>query len=144
VSTRLALFTSLFVLGCGRSDLGSELLDGGAAPRDAGAVTDAGVTQRRGPLFVARNESPCPVTATEADLKQRPAGQQFVLVKTKAVEECTGAGGDWLIGAAEVRRGYFLGRHACWFFDTALRASPGTEYWGVARYSQTEIGRAHV
>jgi hypothetical protein len=87
------------------------------------------------PLFVFTGDL-CPGRGTEADL----APQKYdglVVVKMTAQRECTGAGGDWLVGdALDADRGFFAGSHACWFLPQELEVAPAS-YFAVVRYSQT-------
>ncbi|MDP2274677.1 MAG: hypothetical protein Q8N23_05710 [Archangium sp.] len=99
---------------------------------DAG-VADAGV--REAPIFVFTG-SGCPDAGTEQDLTPLQF-DGIALVKFRATEECSGAGGEWLIGT-EVgsTRDLFVGQHACYFQPAALRGS-STERFAVVRYMQT-------
>ncbi len=127
MSRRLVLLVLL--AGCGRTGLLDEV-DGG--------VMDAGAPQREAPLFVAVESGACARVGVERELSLLGSGERLVLMKTKAVEECSGAGGDYLVGSqVNATRDAFLGAHACFFLDAALRESQGQVFWGVTRLSQT-------
>jgi hypothetical protein len=120
----------VLLAGCGRTGLLDEA-DGG--------VVDAGlVAQREAPFFVAVEDGGCATAGVESALKLAGSGERLVLMRTKAVDECSGAGGEYLIGAeVNERRDAFLGGHACYFLDATLRQSQGLVFWGVTRLSQT-------
>ena len=64
--------------------------------------------------------------------------QELVLVQTKVSDECSGAGGEYFIGAQEGGAGdLWLGGHACYFLDPLLRTPSDSVWWGVARVVQT-------
>ncbi len=124
----------VFVVGCGRSEIGDDVvplgaltvdagaldagsLDGG--PRDAG-VMDAGVLPAALSIFVA--DQRCPVAGAEASLKPR-ANEQLLLVKTTVEQECSGAGGDWLLGTLLDGSQVAFGAHACFFVPASLPRS---------------------
>lgn len=111
------------------------LLSCGRTPVDAfdAGVVDAGIIEA--PLFVFTG-SLCPAQGTEADLTPMPS-DGLALVRFRAQGECSGAGGEWLIGR-EVgsSRDFFVGEHACYFFPELLRDS-AVERFGVVRFSQT-------
>jgi hypothetical protein len=87
------------------------------------------------PLFVFTGSN-CPSTGSEADLTPGEY-EGLALVRFRALDECSGAGGQWLVGS-EVgsSRGLFVGSHTCSFFPEPLRDSTGTRF-GVVRFSQT-------
>lgn len=62
------------------------------------------------------------------------AGEGVAVVEVFFQEECTGAGGQYIL-AREVDgdRAFWIGAHACWTLD---RLPPG-RHFGVLRYSQT-------
>lgn len=117
-----SLFALLLLLvACGRTPVDPEL------------VADAGL--KEAPLFVFTG-SGCPDAGTEQDLTPlRSDG--LALVRFRATGECSGAGGEWLIGT-EVgsTRDLFVGEHACYFQPQALRDS-NAERFAVVRYMQT-------
>ena len=135
---RLVLLLPL--CGCGRSGLLDEL---GLAPFDAGTSRDAGVDAgvgvdaglrldagvRAGPSFVFKSSNTCPGTGSEMDLIPRP-GERLVLVKTTVQTECSGAGGDWLIGTLLDSTSIAFGAHACFFVPSRLQ---DTSWFGLAR-----------
>jgi hypothetical protein len=64
--------------------------------------------------------------------------QELVLVQTKVSDECSGAGGEYFIGAEQGGGGdLWLGGHACYFLDPLLRVPSDRIWWGVARIVQT-------
>lgn len=116
------------VCACGRTDLDAEF-----APMQEEPPV---VTQRESPLYVFK-DAPCPTTGEERDLNVTDSGERLVLVKTQPQQECSGAGGDYLVGSeVGTSRDVFVGTHACWFLPRALADARQT-YWGVARVSQT-------
>ena len=127
---RLALALVLFG-ACGRTDLADEVdagLDAGV--RDAG-LADAGPAVP--PKWVFKSNERCPFLGVESDLS--PAiGEQVVLVKTRVESECSGAGGEWLIGheVGGLGRDFALGGHACYFLPAELTLGV-TEWFAVAR-----------
>lgn len=124
-----ALF-ALVLVGCGRTDL-LEDADGGV---DAGVY--AGV--REAPFFVAVEDGGCASAGVESQLKPLGSGERLVLMKTKALDECSGAGGEYLVGTeVNASRDAFLGAHACSFLSAELRMNFGQVFWGVTRLSQT-------
>lgn len=138
--TTVFFLASLGLLACGRSNLGEE-------PQPAAPTPP--VQQREAPLFVFRG-SPCPTPGVESDLKVSIQGDRLVLVQTQAQGECSGAGGEYLIGRdVNAPVDFFVGAHACYFHPAALRdtesyqcvgGGPCTRqrmFWGVARVSQT-------
>lgn len=134
---RCLLVSSLVALGCGRTNLLDDADGGADGGADAGVVPDAGVVQRAAPLFVATSGVQCPTAGVELDLKVTTSSERLALVQTKALDECSGAGGEYLIGReVGVSRDLFLGQHACYFLNAQLRTFDGTVYWGVARLSQ--------
>lgn len=94
---------------------------------------DAGV--KEAPLFVFTG-SGCPDAGTEQDLAPQQS-DGVALVRFRATEECSGAGGEWLIGT-EVgsTRQLFVGEHTCSFQPPLLRNS-SDERFAVVRYMQT-------
>ena len=107
------------------------------------------VQQREAPLFVFRG-SPCPTLGVESDLKVSASGDRLVLVQTQPQGECSGAGGEYLIGRdVNASLDFFVGTHACYFHPPALRDTESFTcvgggvctrqrvFWGVARVSQT-------
>lgn len=126
--------------GCGRSgvldDLAPAPVDGGvsrdsgvgdAGTRDAGTPVDAGL--RASPSFVFKSTDTCPGAGSEMDLVPR-AGERLVLVKTTVQTECSGAGGDWLIGTQLDGSSIAFGAHACFFVSNQLH---NTAWFGLAR-----------
>lgn len=131
--SRKLLLLLVVLAGCGRTDL-IEAVDGGLA--DAGMKPP--VVQREAPLFVAVPSGGCAKPGAESDLEVRESGERLVLMKTKALDECSGAGGEYLIGTeVNAARDAFLGEHACYFLNSTLRQSQGQLFWGVTRLSQT-------
>ena len=129
-----ALFVVVLV-GCGRTDL-IEDADGGVDGGRVDAGVDAGV--REAPFFVAKEDGGCAQAGVETDLKPVGSGERLVLMKTKALDECSGAGGEYLIGTeVNASRDAFLGAHGCYFLGAELRMNFGQVYWGVTRLSQT-------
>lgn len=118
---RRLIFVALFALACGRTPVENE-------------ANDAGVKEAA--LFVFTGDN-CPDAGTEADLTpQRFEG--LAVVKFRAMEECSGAGGEWFYGVEDgSTRGLFVGAHACYFHPPALRDSRTTDRFAVVRFSQT-------
>jgi hypothetical protein len=94
------------------------------------------VTTRETPIAVFKVTECCPGRGTEADLTPT-ASDSLVLVRTIAQSECSGAGGDWLIGReADASRDLHMGAHACLFIPKELNTATPVR-WGVARTLQT-------
>lgn len=126
----LVLVVFVVFVGCGRSEIGDDVAlrttvaDAGAldaGSRDAGAldagVMDAGVLPTALSIFVA--DQRCPAAGPESSLKPR-ANEQLLLVKTTVQQECSGAGGDWLIGTLLDGSEVAFGAHACFFVPASL------------------------
>lgn len=126
------LVALLALAACGRTGL-LEDADGGGL--DAGLKPTG---PRDAPLFVAVEDGACAKAGAEDDLQVQGSGERLVLMRSKANGECSGAGGEYLIGAeVGTSRDAFLGAHACYFLSEALRQTEGQVYWGVTRLSQT-------
>ena len=124
--SRIAL-ALLVLCACGRTSV----LDEADAGVDAGVVPS-----REDAIFVAAEGTSlqCAVTASEGALRVRDPGDRLVLLKTKAQDECSGAGGEYLLGSElDGARDYFLGEHACYFLSTLMREARETVFFGVAR-----------
>lgn len=121
--TMKALGVALTLLACGRT---GTLLPGQEPQQPQ---------QRESPLFVFTGDL-CPDAGIEADLvPQKSDG--LALVKMTAQGECSGAGGEWLIGRElGTTRDFFVGSHACYFQPRELMPQPA-EYFAVVRYMQT-------
>lgn len=124
---RLVTLMLVAFAGCGRTDLSEELL---------GRQEPTRVEQRESPLYVFKN-APCPSEGVEGDLRVNDSGERLVLLKTQPQIECSGAGGDYLVGEeVESSRSVFVGSHACWFLPRQL-ADGRALFFGVARVAQT-------
>lgn len=130
----MRLVLLLLLCGCGRSGLLDEFV---LAPVDAGTSRDAGVDAgtrldagvRVAPILVFKSSNMCPGAGTEPDLIPGP-GERLVLVKTTVQTECSGAGGDWLIGTQLDGTSIAFGAHACFFVPSRLQ---DTSWFGLAR-----------
>ncbi len=120
---RVAALTLLCLTACGRTDLIDPPLPAPPAPSTP-APGPAPVAEYARVVFKGPD---CPTTGEERDLLP-DAGEQLTVVRFRAVEECSGAGGDWLL-ADDI----FLGEHACWFFSDELRAGGPQLRYGLAR-----------
>ena len=90
------------------------------------------------PRFVLVGTQDCPLMGGAEALVLSAPEQELVLVQTKVSDECSGAGGEYFIGAAEGGAGdLWLGGHACYFLDPLLRTPSDRIWWGVARVVQT-------
>jgi hypothetical protein len=122
---------ALLFCACGRTDLAPEG-DGGvdAGVRDAGVV-DAGPPPK--PRWVFKGDERCPFLGAEADLTPG-IGEQVALVSTRLESECSGAGGEWIIGheVGGAGRDFAFGGHACYFFPPELTLGV-TEWFAVVR-----------
>ncbi len=108
----------------------TETLDTDAAP-DTRPTAPA-------PRFVLVGTQDCPLMGGAEALVLSAPEQELVLVQTKVSDECSGAGGEYFIGAAEGGAGdLWLGGHACYFLDPLLRTPSDRIWWGVARVVQT-------
>ena len=90
------------------------------------------------PRFVVVGTQECPMMGGAEALVLSAPEQELVLVQTKVSDECSGAGGEYFIGAAEGGAGdLWLGGHACYFLDPLLRTPSARIWWGLARVVQT-------
>ena len=90
------------------------------------------------PRFVLVGTQECPMMGGAEALVPSAPAQELVLVQTKVSDECSGAGGEYFIGAEEGDGGdLWLGGHACYFLDPLLRTPSDRIWWGVARLVQT-------
>ena len=113
-----------------------------AAPADTDLVdTDAAADTRPtapAPRFVVVATPDCPIMGGAEALVLSAPEQELVLVQTKVSDECSGAGGEYIIGAEEGDGGdLWLGGHACYFLDPLLRTPSDRIWWGLARVVQT-------
>ena len=113
-----------------------------SAAADADALeTDAAADTRAiapAPRFVLVGTQECPMMGGAEALVLSAPEQELVLVQTKVSDECSGAGGEYFIGAEEGDGGdLWLGGHACYFLDPLLRTPSDRIWWGVARVVQT-------
>jgi hypothetical protein len=77
-----------------------------------------------------------PVGDAENVLRPIEAGDDVAVVELLFADECTGAGGNHiLLRTLDGSREFWLGSHACYFFDFAL--VDGVFRFGVVRYAQT-------
>lgn len=87
------------------------------------------------PLYVFTGSN-CPSRGTESDLAPNRF-EGLALVRFRVVEECSGAGGEWLVGRDESGvKDFFVGEHACFFLPPDLR-DQSPERFGLVRYSTT-------
>lgn len=123
---RFATLLLVISSACGRTPFDPE-------PKADAGVNDAGF--KEAPLFVFTGAT-CPDAGTEQDLTPLQF-DGLALVRFRATEECSGAGGEWFVGT-EVgsTRDLFVGQHACFFQPAALRNSEA-ERFAVVRYMQT-------
>lgn len=90
------------------------------------------------PRFVLVATPDCPMMSSAEALALSAPEQALVLVQTKVSDECSGAGGEYFIGAEEGDGGdLWLGGHACYFLDPLLRTPSDRIWWGLARLVQT-------
>ena len=110
---RLTLASVLALsVACGRSELD-----------DVEAVTpnltpDPPVTSPPTAVYVRPTADSCPRPGVEADLRPQP--EDLRLVELRILEECSGAGGQWIIGRERGTRDVMLGEHSCYFAPTTL------------------------
>ena len=124
-AVRNSLLSLLCLAACGRSDLVDE-----AMKPDASVVMPAPVVAK--PLFAWTPGAQCPVATNAVDLKPR-AGESLVVVEMTAQGECSGLGGEWLIGLeVSTERHVFFGDHGCSFLPDAWK-DPVQRHYGVAR-----------
>lgn len=109
-------------LACGRSELD-----------DVEAVTpsftpDPPITTPPTAVYTRPGDSRCPRPGVEADLRPQ-ADEELRLVELRILDECSGAGGQWIVGRERgTRRDVMLGEHACYFAPmpiTVLEPVPG-------------------
>ena len=104
---------------------------------DSDTATDAPAPAPE-PRFVLVGTQECPMMGGAEALVLSAPEQELVLVQTKVSDECSGAGGEYFIGAEEGDGGdLWLGGHACYFLDPLLRTPSDRNWWGVARVVQT-------
>ena len=111
-----------------------------AVPADADADVEAADTRPAAPAprFVLVATPDCPMMGSAEALALSAPEQELVLVQTKVSDECSGAGGEYFIGAEQGGGGdLWLGGHACYFLDPLLRVPSDRIWWGVARIVQT-------
>ena len=122
--------------GQGAADT-SAATDAAPADADTGAAADTRPTAPE-PRFVLVGTQDCPMMGGAEALVLSAPEQALVLVQTKVSDECSGAGGEYFIGAEEGDGGdLWLGGHACYFLDPLLRTPSDRIWWGVARLVQT-------
>lgn len=126
---RTSLFCLLCLVACGRSELVEEF-----SP-DAAVVTPPPMKPEvKKPLWVFEM-SRCPMAANEVALKPS-AGERVFAVEVRAQEECSGLGGEWLIGRElDARRDVMLGGHGCFFVPREL-LTKSSQTFGVVRVAQ--------
>jgi hypothetical protein len=72
-------------------------------------------------------------SAAEDELRVKESGEANVVVELAFLNECTGAGGQYILArAVDGSRFFWIGAHACTTWET-----PPTGKFGVVRYSQT-------
>ena len=132
----------LLLVACGRSDVTGETiaasrLDAGVVSADGGR-TDAGVTRdagvRTGPAHVFTRSGDCARAGVEGDLAPA-AGEALLLVKSSPQIECSGAGGDWLVGTGLSAEQLAFGNHACFFLPPSLMTR--SDWFGLARVTMS-------
>ena len=115
------------------SDSTEAAADTAAAPADADTRPAAPA-----PRFVLVATPECPIMGSAEALALSAPEQELVLVQTKVSDECSGAGGEYFIGAEPGGGGdLWLGGHACYFLDPLLRTPSDSIWWGLARVVQT-------
>jgi hypothetical protein len=128
------------MVGCGRTNVSDEAADAGPMMLDAGLPPGP----RPLPVAVFVNAGPtasagqCPFAGSETDLRPQ-SGERLVLLRTRSLDECSGAGGEWLISrearsAVSAPQDSFVGAHTCYFLPTSLR---NRNFWSVARLRQS-------
>lgn len=126
--TRAALFALLSLTACGRTDLVETVTATPPAPA-------AGGTPAEYARVVFKNAD-CPTTGEERDLIPE-AGERLTVVRFRAVEECSRAGGDWFLGHdVGGTNDLLMGQHACWFFSDDLRNTAEQIRYGLVRATQ--------
>ena len=126
--------------GSGQGDADTSA-DTSTAADTAAGDTDAAADPRPtapAPRFVVVATPDCPIMGGAEALVLSAPEQELVLVQTKVSDECSGAGGEYFIGAEEGDGGdLWLGGHACYFLDPLLRTPSDRIWWGLARVVQT-------
>lgn len=91
---------------------------------------------REPPLFVFVPNEHCVSEGTESDLA--PAQyESLAIVRFRFLEECSGAGGEWLVGRdVEGSRTLLAGDHTCYFVPEPYRQSQ-EHHFAVVRFSIT-------
>jgi hypothetical protein len=109
-----------------------------AAPADADVEAADARPAAPAPRFVLVATPECPIMGSAEALALSAPEQELVLVQTKVSDECSGAGGEYFIGAEPGGGGdLWLGGHACYFLDPLLRTPSDSIWWGLARVVQT-------
>lgn len=114
---------ALLTLACGQAAPVDGLRGGTPAP-----------TAQPTAIYV-EDSTGCPTDGTEAALRP-DASDTLVVASLRAIGECSGAGGDWLIGRVlGARRDLMFGAHSCYFLG-GVETRPSTAF-GVVRVTQT-------
>ncbi len=85
-----------------------------------------------------KDDKGCPSSQQIGDAREQltiaQSGEGVAVVEVFFQEECTGAGGQYIL-AREIDgfRAFWIGAHACWTLDRL----PTGRHFGVLRYSQT-------
>jgi hypothetical protein len=116
------------------------LLFGGCGGRSDLPIGERTVTLVPTPTALhGRDERGCPSSLPIADaartMESKQFGEAVAVVELFYQEECTGAGGQYIL-AREVDgfRSFWIGAHACWSLVMPLPEGPR---FGVVRYNQT-------
>jgi predicted small lipoprotein YifL len=128
---RLPLLLALLAAStsCGRSGL---LDDPPAQP--TAPVAPSPPVVREDPLAIFTPGGLCPTEGANEDLIPG-ASDDLVVVRFRFQEECSGAGGQWLVGRYDTStRDLFAGGHACYFLPEDLR-DPVPERFALVRFS---------
>lgn len=136
---RRALLLSVFsaLVGIASSGCGGRIESDGSGPSGATATDPA---EQATALYTADPRSSCatPASLDAVATELRPAGfEETAVVELSVAEECTGLGGQWLLGR-DVRRAsqkFWLGGHGC---RTVPVAEDGSARFGVLVYWPTD------
>jgi hypothetical protein len=120
-------------VGCGRSGLFDPLEPAESPPTRPENAPPPNASPE--PALHVFTGSACPGLGTEDDLV--PVQHDgLALVRFRVAIECSGAGGEWLIGRViDAPLDVFVGGHACYFLPDTMQEH-GAEYFAVVRYSQ--------
>jgi hypothetical protein len=107
-------------VGCGRTDV-FELGD----PSPTEPIPGEPVSKKPRAIFVRDEQLRCPRAGSMTDLEPQP-GERVVAADLRLLGECSGAGGEWIIGRIPAEgRDIMFGEHACYFLSPRAPENAG-------------------